>query len=421
MDKCLKILGNIIICIVIFACLPLAVPRIIGFQGFNVISGSMEPEISIGSMVYVKQADFDELSEGDVIAFESGASVVTHRIAAIDQGSQLLTTKGDANDVTDFMPVAYTNVIGKVAFHLPFFGYIAAFLSETYGKIVAAIILIVGVVLSNAEDKKAPEKERDQGAVKASKSPSINPKIILALGLVIIIGSLGGFLYIFMVYQKDKDYYAGIQDEYFKWPYQQYPDGPQGGEFPWYEKIYVDLEGLQQLNPDVIGWLYVEGTEINYPILFSGDDSTYLHTNLNHEQAKAGSIFLEGLNLPDWSDSHNIIYGHNMRNLSMFGSLKFYKTADDYYDDHMYFQIVTSEGRERYEIFSYFDTEAASWVYTVPYYDDEEFEEYISQLKKHSYRNIDTVVKSSDKVVTLSTCSTSGKRFTVHGVLVDKK
>ncbi len=421
MDKCLKILGNIIICIVILACLPLTVPRIIGFQGFNVISGSMEPEISIGSMVYVKQADFDDLSEGDVIAFESGASVVTHRIAAIDQGSQLLTTKGDANDVTDFMPVAYTNVIGKVAFHFPFFGYIAAFLSETYGKIVAAIILIVGVVLSNAEDKKAPEKERDQGAVKASKSTSINPKIILALGLVIIIGSLGGFLYIFMGYQKDKDYYAGIQDEYFKWPYQQYPDGPQGGEFPWYEKIYVDMEGLQQLNPDVIGWLYVEGTEINYPILFSGDDSTYLHTNLDHEQVKAGSIFLEGLNLPNWSDSHNIIYGHNMRNLSMFGSLKFYKTEDDYYDDHMYFQIVTSEGRERYEIFSYFDTEAASWVYTVPYYDNEEFSDYIAQLKKHSYRSIDKEVKSSDKVVTLSTCSTSGKRFTVHGVLVDKE
>lgn len=384
-----------------------------GYQEFNVISGSMEPEISVGSIVYAKKAAFADLSEQDIIAFESGASVVTHRIVSIDRENQLITTKGDANANPDFMPVAYTNVIGKVCFHVPFLGTIAAWLSETVGKLVAGIILIIGVLLANIKDSNAENKKEDK------PKQNFNPKIILALGIVIVFGSLGGFLYIFMGYQKDKDFYADIQEEYFKWPYQQFPEGPQGGEFQWFEKIYVDLDGLKKVNPDVIGWIYIEDTDINYPILYSGDDTAYLRTNLKKEHATAGSIFLEGYNLPDLSDSHNIIYGHNMRNLSMFGKLKYYKSDDDFYDEHKYFQIVTPEGKRRYEIFSYFDTEPASWVYTVPYYDNQEFADYISELKRHSCKKIDMDVTSSDQVVTLSTCSSSGMRFTVHGVLVD--
>ena len=386
-----------------------------GYQEFNVISGSMEPEIHIGSIVYGKNVAFDDLREQDIIAFESGASVVTHRIVSIDRENQLITTKGDANANPDFMPVAYTNVIGKVYLHLPFLGTIAAWLSETVGKIVACIILIVGVLLTNIKDNKADSIKEDR------IKPSFNPKIILALGLVIIFGSLGGFLYIFIGYQKDKDFYADIQEDYFKWPYQQFPEGPQGGEFQWFEKIYVDLDGLKKVNPDVIGWIYIEDTDINYPILYSGDDTAYLRTNLKKEHATAGSIFLEGYNLPDWSDSHNIIYGHNMRDLSMFGKLKNYKTDESFYDEHKYFQIVTPEGKQRYEIFSYFDTEPASWVYTVPYYDNQEFADYINKLQQQSYRRIDKDVRSSDMIVTLSTCSSSGQRFTVHGVLVDTK
>ncbi len=411
----MKKLGNIIIILLIFICAPIAIPKFIGFGEFNVISGSMEPEIPVGSLVYVKPTEFDDLKERDIIAFESGASVVTHRIVSIEKDNQLITTKGDANSNPDFMPVAYTNIIGRVSLHIPFLGYVAAGLSKPIGKLIAAIILIIGILLTNFSEKLANK----DGKTERGAKQSVNPNVFLALGIVIVLGSLGGFLYIYLGYQKDKDYYAEIQDEYFKWPYQQYPEGPQGGEFPWYESMYVNLEGLQQINSDVIGWIYIEGTDINYPVLYSGDDTAYLRTNLNKEHANAGSIFLEGYNLPDWSDSHNIIYGHNMRDLSMFGKLKYYKTDDSFYNDHKYFQIITKEGRQRYEIFSYFDTEAASWVYTVPYYDNQEFADYIEKLNADSYKKTGVEVKSSDKVVTLSTCSDTGIRFTVHGVLVD--
>ena len=415
MGKAFKVLGNLIIVVVIVACLPLAVPRLLGVQEYNVISGSMEPEIPVGSLVYVKSVAFNELSEQDVIAFEAGASIVTHRIVSIDSGNQLITTKGDANNAEDFMPVAYTNVLGKMVFHIPLMGYVAALLSETEGKLVAFIVLLVGVILSSAAEKKSKTSE----GTKAVSPKEFNPKIILALGMVIILGSLSGFAYIYMGYQKDNDYYESLRQQYAKWPYESNLDGPEGGEYIWYEMNDVNVESLQSGYPDVIGWLYVEGTDISYPIVYSGDDSTYLRANLDKEYAKAGSIFLEGYNLPDWTDSHNIIYGHNMRNLSMFGTLKYYKTEDDYYDNHRYFQIITADGRRRYEIFSYFDTEPGSFVYTVPYADNQEFQKYIDNLKKKSYKKIDSQVSSSDQVITLSTCSSSGMRFTVHGYLCD--
>ncbi|MBE5918432.1 MAG: class B sortase [Pseudobutyrivibrio ruminis] len=399
--KILKIIGNVLIIFVIIAIAPIAIPKVFGVQAFNVISGSMEPTISVGSIVYVRNVEFEELSQGDVIAFESGASVVTHRIVEINTEDKLITTKGDANNTEDFNPVSYTNVIGRMIAHFPIYGTIVAWLTDTVGKLVAVVVLIIGAVLSYlGEDKKE----------KTESGRTINPKIILATGLLIVFSSLAGLIYIFMGYEKSNKLYAELNNENL-----EYKDTTD-----WKNMIDVDFSNLTKINSDVAGWIYVEGTDISYPIMYSGDDETYLRTTINKEHATAGSIFLEGYNLPDFSDSHSIVYGHNMRNLSMFGSLKLYKENEDYYDSHRYFQIITPKAKMRFEIFSYFDTEPASWVYTVPYYDNQEFSDYIDELISHSYIKLDNYdIDSSDKVVTLSTCSGSEMRFTIHGKLVD--
>ena len=400
MKKLISVAGNCLIIIIIAVCLPLAVPRLLGFQEYNVISGSMEPSISVGSIVYVSQTSFDELKDGDVIAFEVGASVVTHRIVLKDETSQQITTKGDANENPDFMPVPYGNVKGKVVAHVPIIGYVAAWLSETVEKIIAFILLLVGVLLSNISQK--------------TFKPS---KIVLALGLVLVFGSLGGFAYIYRGYQKSNDLYEAVETSYVK------KQTEEVLQVPWYEMMEVNVAALQKKYPDVAGWLYIEGTDISYPIMFSGDDDTYLRTTIDKKHATAGSIFLEGYNRSDFSDSHSIIYGHNMRNLSMFGKLKYYKSDDAFYEEHKYFQIITASEKMRFEIFSYFDTDPASWVYTVPYYDNQEFQDYIDELNSHSYIKTSegAKVSSADKVVTLSTCSAQEMRFTVHGYLCDSK
>ena len=210
-------------------------------------------------------------------------------------------------------------------------------------------------------------------------------------------------------YSRSNAVYADINSKYIS--YENTPD--------WAKMCQVDLAALSQRNSDCAGYLYVENTDISYPIMYSGDDAFYLHKDFNKADAKAGSIFLEGMNTPDFSDSHTLVYGHNMRNLSMFGSLKYFKSEENYLDSHQYFQITTPEGKFRYQIFSYFDTPVDSWVYAVPFEDCPEFEDYIAELKNKSYQPIDCDVKSADKIVTLSTCSTSGMRFVVNGVLVD--
>ena len=220
-------------------------------------------------------------------------------------------------------------------------------------------------------------------------------------------------MYIFTGYQKSNNLYDSLEEAYVN------TDIDTESTDSWENMIDVDFDALNQINPDVIGWIYVEDTDISYPIMYSGDDSTYLRTTIDGQAATAGSIFLEGYNLSDFSDSHSIIYGHNMRNLSMFGTLKYYKSEDDYFDEHRYFQIITPTSKMRFEIFSYFDTEPGSWVYTVPYSDSEEFTDYISELLSHSYVTTDLSqkVSSKDIIVTLSTCSANEMRFTIHGAL----
>ena len=404
MKKCFSISGKTIIAVIIMASLSLVIPKLFGMSVYNVISGSMEPTISVGSIVYAKPTEFDKLANGDIIAYEAGASVVTHRIDEIDREDKLITTKGDANRATDVMPVAYINVIGKVVAHVPLLGYVAAGLSSIIGKLVALVLLVVGVILSSTGSEKVV-------GAKEGSTKVLNPKIPLSIGLVIIMGSLGGFLYIYMDYSKSNSLYDNLNDSFTA----------HKEEVPWYEMVDVDFANLQSINKDVAAWIYVEGTDISYPIMYSGDDDKYLRTTMEMEHATAGSIFLEGFNIPDFSDSHNILYGHNMRNLSMFGKLKYYKEDAGFLDEHKYFQVITPEQKMRFEIFSYFDTDAASWVYVVPYSENQDFADYIDKLIKHSVKDIEVAkeIGPSDKVVTLSTCSTTGRRFTVHGYLYE--
>lgn len=407
--KALKILGNLLIILVIMVVAPIALLRVMGYQSFCVISGSMEPTISVGSIVCVREADFSELSTGDVIAFYSGNSVVTHRIVSINNEDKLITTKGDANNTNDFNPVAYTNVIGKVTIHFPMYGYVASAVSLLWGKLIAGGILLIGVILSSVNEEKTTDEKP-----KSKKSSKGLP--LLIVGALIIAGAVTGLIHIYGDYHKSNQTYESLNESYVE------INTDVATDQKWQDMIDVDFDSLKAINTDVVGWIYVEGTDISYPIMYSGDDESYLRTAIDGSGATAGSIFLEGYNLPDFSDSHNIIYGHNMRNLSMFGTLKYYKSDKDYYEKHKYFQIILPQKKLRFEIFSYFDTETGSWVYTVPYSDSKDFEEYIGKLKSSSYLNAaDYDVHSSDQVVTLSTCSSSEKRFTVHGKLVDSQ
>ena len=191
----------------------------------------------------------------------------------------------------------------------------------------------------------------------------------------------------------------------------------------WYHDIDVDFASLKKQNSDIVGWIYFEEEDsISYPLLYSGDDY-YLHHNYLGEEETAGSIYIDGNNSPDLSDVHTLIYGHNMRNLSMFGKLKYYKTEEDYFDNHRYFQVITENATYRYKIGAYKDVYTLTGgIYTAWKYVDDDFKEFVENtIIAGSYVDSDFAVDDNTHIVTLSTCSyDSDVRFTVSAVRVDE-
>ncbi len=242
--------------------------------------------------------------------------------------------------------------------------------------------------------------------------------VIMVVGMIVIVISAYNLWKIMQDYHKSNKLYDNLADEFVTEHPEPVTEAAEE-EIPWYELANVDLDQVKAINPDVVGWIYFENEEISYPILYSGDNDTYLRTALDGSSATAGSIFMEGANHPDFQDCHTIIYGHNMKNLSMFGRLKYYKNSGYYGEDHQYFQIFTGDEVYRYEIFAFADVPADSEVYTVPYAPDDAFQEFIDGLYRTSYEDTGVSAGQNDKVVTLSTCSSGDNRFVVHAVRVD--
>ena len=142
-----RILGSLVIIGVIACLLPLSLPRLLGYETFNVVSASMEPELPVGSLIFVKQVDPFSLNEGDIITFYSNATVVSHRVTVNKQFERKLTTKGDANEGVDLNDVEYSQVIGIVKYHLPLWGSFGTYISSFSGKLFISELLICAMLL----------------------------------------------------------------------------------------------------------------------------------------------------------------------------------------------------------------------------------------------------------------------------------
>ena len=166
--RLLHAIGVILLVIVLAACLSLTIPKLAGYEGYVVVSGSMEPNIPVGSIVYSKEVDPVTLRTGDVIVFiddTRGTTPITHRIVENDTYTHTIITKGDANEKPDISPITYDNVIGKVTTHIPRVGFAIAMFTTMLGKLVAALILIEAWLLMEVGKRlsgKAPERSQSK-------------------------------------------------------------------------------------------------------------------------------------------------------------------------------------------------------------------------------------------------------------------
>ncbi len=290
------------------------------------------------------------------------------------------------------------------------------FLYGQYRKF-SVLLFVLYAIMEKTKFRSTDMKNKE----KAPRKRGFISYLLLIVGIVLVIFSGYNLFKIFMDYKTSDDTYDKLQKEYVSESSEKNTESTES-ETPWYDDIMVDFASLKEQNDDVIGWIYFENEDISYPIMYSGDDSYYLRKTFEREAATAGSIFLEGENNPDFNDCHTIIYGHNMKNLSMFGKLKYYNRDETYYDSHQYFQILVDGKKYRYQIFSYETVDDSSDEYTVGFAPDDTFGEFVSKMAAASMRDTGIVPTKDDKIVTLSTCSTSGDtyRFVVHGVRVDE-
>lgn len=179
----------------------------------------------------------------------------------------------------------------------------------------------------------------------------------------------------------------------------------------------VDFAQLAEINPDIVGWLYIEGTNINYPVVQGSDNDYYLKHLFDGSYNSSGCIFLDYRCSADFSDRHSIIYGHHMSNKTMFGGLMSYK-EQAFYDEHSVALLVTPTAYYKIRFFSGYvsDNWSNSWDLDL---DDTSHAAWLNEILEKSCFNASYVPTTDDSIITLSTCTYefSNAKFLLHGYI----
>lgn len=268
------------------------------------------------------------------------------------------------------------------------------------------------------ENKSNTQKQPEQ---KKKKKSDVLLTIALIVAIAVFCYAAFNLYHIYTEYKKGTDEYNQIEEMAVTERDADSAEvaGPNAQLKP---PIEVDFDKLKSVNEDVVGWIYVDALpDISYPIVKGKDNQTYLHQTYEKNYNFAGTIFVDYENSGDFSDCNTLVYGHNMKNGSMFGHLKKFREDDKLYKQDKYFWILTPERNYRYEIITAYTTSVNSDTYTLFKGPGEEFEKYLETIKGYSeIQTDDTDLTIKDRIVTLSTCTgNESTRFVVQGKRVD--
>lgn len=271
-------------------------------------------------------------------------------------------------------------------------------------------------------------------------------KILLTISLTGCVGCLGFTAwYLYQDYQAQKEYEALQREMALEESLKEQEEnsitleeienmeftGERDGEeahLP--EDIFLDLENpidfkeLTAINKDIYAWIRIPNTKIDYPILQkAGDDSFYLKHDIYKQPRLAGSIYTEDCNKKDFSDPNTVIYGHNMRNLTMFQNLHLFADKD-FFDENPYVYIYTPDQILVYEIFASYTYDDRHIMNSFDFSDPKIYEQYLQNIfaVRAMDKNLreDIIVTGEDKIITMATCigGKTDARYLVQAVLV---
>ena len=185
--------------------------------------------------------------------------------------------------------------------------------------------------------------------------------------------------------------------------------------------INVDFNGLKRTNPDVVGWLKVNGTNINYPFVQSSDNDYYLTHSFNKSYNGGGWVFLDYRN-NGTNNKNTIIYAHGRSDKTMFGTLKNVLNNGWLNNTNNYvIKISTETENSLWQIFSVYRIPTTSDYLQTNFNDETEYQNFLDMIKDRSSHNFDTNVASTDNILTLSTCYNNSDKIVFHAKLIKKE
>ena len=182
------------------------------------------------------------------------------------------------------------------------------------------------------------------------------------------------------------------------------------------KKYIVDFKKLKSENSDVVAYIKVNNTNIEYPIVKTSNNNFYLNHSFDKSKNSRGWIFADYKNKFDNTDKNIIIYGHNMRDESMFGSLKNILNEEWYNNaENKNITFLTEKENYIYKVFSIYKIESEDYYIKTNFKNDEDYEKFLNTIKNRSIKNFDINLNINDKIITLSTCANNNKyRIVLH-------
>ncbi|MCI9136174.1 MAG: class B sortase [Lachnospiraceae bacterium] len=233
--------------------------------------------------------------------------------------------------------------------------------------------------------------------------------VIFLAALAVLVSAVWKLCSAFLEYQKGRQEYGELEESAVL-------AGKEKEDFT------VDFDKLRAVNPDIIGWIYFENMEISYPIVQGKDNEYYLNHTFYGEENKCGCIFMEVENAADFGDDNSFLYGHNMKDKSMFARLNEFQKKETY-EKNPAFYIFTPKGVFQYKIYSCYSTELGGDSFLCRFKNQKEYGKWQKTVADKSLYDTGIAPNQNQKTVTLMTCTSAGarERFLVHGVLTQEE
>lgn len=272
----------------------------------------------------------------------------------------------------------------------------------------------------NNEENITEQENESKLVAKPKKKISINT-IIRSIGILLIViaaGLYGYEYYLTFINQQDLNEVIELMDVRDEIRDRLIEDNP---DLDFEEIERLSLAQLHQqftaINSDYVGWIIINGTKVNYPFVLGNDNSYYLTHNFQKRSLKHGAIFMDYRNQSDFSDRHIVLYGHAMRDQSMFGSIDLYKNRS-YYNNHSQIEIRLKNETRIYKIFSAYQVDATTTRLNVPA-NNRSMSSLVDLFESRSNYDTNTDFSNKDHILTLVSCTddVNNGRIIVHAVL----